>query len=228
MSWVVVEAAGEVFDFFDPKNFALIVSKCLGIAIICASTLLKVPQIVKIVQANSVQGLSFSMFILELIGYIINLGYSFNSDYPLSTYGEFYFIAIQNVIIIYLLFYYTNSLPTFFSLTAVLAAFVYALFAGLIPIETQALLQACSIPIFTLSKLPQIWSNFKNKSVGQLSGITVGLNFLGTITRIFTTLTEISDQIILLGYLIGGVLNGTLLLQVVTYGGSTKKEKKQE
>lgn len=51
---------------------------------------------------------------------------------------------------------------------------MYLLLVGLIPVETQALLQvrmnslslltlsqAATIPIFSVSKLPQIWTNFK-------------------------------------------------------------------
>eukprot|EP01114_Cavostelium_apophysatum_P001776 TRINITY_DN1154_c0_g1_i2.p1 TRINITY_DN1154_c0_g1~~TRINITY_DN1154_c0_g1_i2.p1 ORF type:complete len:197 (+),score=22.82 TRINITY_DN1154_c0_g1_i2:60-650(+) len=146
-------------------NIALLISKALGFGIIAGATLLKVPQIKKIMSSKSVQGLSFSMYILELIGYIIMLAYSYNNGFSFSTYGEYYAIALQNLIIIYLLYSYTNQLGVFFTMAAGLAVFVYALFSGLITLEQQTFLQAMTIPIFTLSKIPQIWLNFKNKNI---------------------------------------------------------------
>eukprot|EP01114_Cavostelium_apophysatum_P001775 TRINITY_DN1154_c0_g1_i1.p1 TRINITY_DN1154_c0_g1~~TRINITY_DN1154_c0_g1_i1.p1 ORF type:complete len:214 (+),score=37.29 TRINITY_DN1154_c0_g1_i1:60-701(+) len=207
-------------------NIALLISKALGFGIIAGATLLKVPQIKKIMSSKSVQGLSFSMYILELIGYIIMLAYSYNNGFSFSTYGEYYAIALQNLIIIYLLYSYTNQLGVFFTMAAGLAVFVYALFSGLITLEQQTFLQAMTIPIFTLSKIPQIWLNFKNKNIGQLSVVTVFMMFAGTAARVFTTLTEISAPIVLLGYVIGAVLNGTLLLQALIYGGAKPDKKK--
>jgi len=91
--------------------------------------------------------------------------------------------------------------------------------------EYQQFLQAATIPVFMVSKLPQIWINFQNKSVGQLSGITVTLNFVGSLVRVFTTFTQVDDKVVLAGYLIGTALNAILFLQVMIYGGGDKEPK---
>jgi len=174
------------------------------------------------VNAKSVYGLSFSMFILELIGYTISLAYSINSKFPLSTYGELFAITLQNMVIVYLLFSYTNNMSVFFAGAVAYVAVAFTLFGGFVPLHIQAMLQAATIPPFTISKLPQIWSNFQNKSVGQLSGITVYMLFGGSLARIFTTFTQVNDQIVLAGFIIGGALNGILMLQVIMYGSGTK------
>lgn len=44
-------------------------SKALGYLIILGSLIVKVPQIMKILNSNSVEGLSLEMFVLEIIGY---------------------------------------------------------------------------------------------------------------------------------------------------------------
>lgn len=87
----------------------LLLSKAVGYAIIAGSLMLKVPQIMKILQAKSVEGLSFTMYILELVGfafsllvaqfgsYTITMGYSFNSHFPISTWGEYIPITIQSM-----------------------------------------------------------------------------------------------------------------------------------
>jgi len=203
-------------------NVALLISTIIGYVIIAASFLLKVPQILKIVNAKSVYGLSFSMFILELIGYTISLAYSINSKFPFSTYGELFAITLQNMVIVYLLFSYTNNMSVFFAGAVAYVAVAFTLFGGIVPLHIQAMLQAATIPLFTISKLPQIWSNFQNKSVGQLSGITVFMLFGGSLARIFTTFTQVNDQIVLAGFIIGGALNGILMLQVIMYGSGTK------
>jgi len=203
-------------------NVAVLISTIIGYVIIAASFLLKIPQILKIVNAKSVYGLSFSMFILELIGYTISLAYSINSKFPLSTYGELFAITLQNMVIVYLLFSYTNNMSAFFAGAVAYVAVAFTLFSGIVPLHIQGMLQAATIPLFTISKLPQIWANFQNKSVGQLSAITVFMLFGGAMARIFTTFTQVNDQIVLAGFVIGGILNGILMLQVIMYGSGTK------
>jgi hypothetical protein len=63
--------------------------------------------------------------------------------------------------------------------------------------------------------VPQIAKNARAGSTGQLSFITVTLNFLGNIARIFTTLTEVPDPILLWGVFTSTALNGTLFAQVI-------------
>ena len=102
----------------------------------------------------------------------------------------------------------------------------------LVPASALLYLQWSSIVIGALSKLPQIISNIRSGNTGQLSIITVFLQFAGSAARVFTTLREVADQAILTSFLISSTLNGILFLQVVVYGGqksgksSTAKGKK--
>jgi mannose-P-dolichol utilization defect protein 1 len=43
------------------------------------------------------------------------------------------------------------------------------------------------------------------------------MQFGGSAARVFTTLQEVDDQVILIGFLLGFALNGVLLLQIVYY-----------
>jgi len=163
------------------------------------------------------------MFILELVGYAISIVYSITNGYPFSTYGEYTFIALQNIVIIFLVFKYTSNDYSIFG--AVLVGFISFFCLGLTGIlkkEVLQTLQGCSIFIFTISRLPQIWMNFKNKSTGQLALTTFFLNFVGSLARIFTTLKELDDIIILSGYIMGTFLNGTILGQILIYSEKKK------
>jgi mannose-P-dolichol utilization defect protein 1 len=60
-----------------------------------------------------------------------------------------------------------------------------------------------------------MWANFKQKSTGQLSFISLFLSFAGGLARIFTTIHEIGwDMALLSTYLVGAATTGILLLQV--------------
>jgi mannose-P-dolichol utilization defect protein 1 len=86
-------------------------SKLLGYLIILGSAIVKVPQIMKILRENSVEGLSLEMFVLEIIGYLIVLfvslyllgsytictTYGYFRQFPFSTYGEVLLIGIQSI-----------------------------------------------------------------------------------------------------------------------------------
>jgi len=102
-----------------------------------------------------------------------------------------------------------------------MAVFFAAGISRNIPIKALATLQASNVLIFTVSRIPQIISNFQNKSTGQLALLTFLLNFLGTIARVFTTLKELNGDIFVLsGSVIGCVLNGIILFQILLYGSS--------
>jgi mannose-P-dolichol utilization defect protein 1 len=71
---------------------------------------------------------------------------------------------------------------------ALLAASFYALwYPTLVNDQHLAMLQAATIPVTLLSRIPQIVSNFQSKSTGQLSALTIFLYFFGSLARVFTT-----------------------------------------
>ena len=68
-----------------------------------------------------------------------------------------------------------------------------------------------------ISRLTQIIKSCKEKSTGPLSTITFGLNMLGNIARIFTTIKETNDLIMTGGFVISFVLNLIIFLQIIHY-----------
>ncbi|KAL0485450.1 mannose-P-dolichol utilization defect [Acrasis kona] len=218
-------------DFsFAPECLKLLFSKLLGYFIILGAMFFKIPQILAILRNKSVQGLSLSMFVLELVGHMITLSYNLRHGNPFSTYGETFFVILQNVVILLLFFTYRKGQASiiFFLLSAGFASGAYTLLnEGLLPMETLQWLQAATIPIFTASKVPQILSNFSNlNNASNLSFITFFMQFGGSAARVFTTLQEVDDQLILAGFLLGLILNGVLLAQIVIYNFSSKSVKK--
>jgi mannose-P-dolichol utilization defect protein 1 len=84
--------------------------------------------------------------------------------------------------------------------------------------------------IVILSRVPQIYTNFANKSTGQLAFFTFFLSFAGIVARLGTVLVETEDKMLLLQTLSSTALNGILVLQFLLYWNSGKKvdDKKQK
>lgn len=77
-----------------------------------------------------------------------------------------------------------------------------------------------------VGQMVQAVANYKNGSTGQLSAVTVTMLFLGSMARIFTSIQETGDQIIILTYMVATVANGTLLFQIIYYWNVKPKGKK--
>ena len=71
-----------------------------------------------------------------------------------------------------------------------------------------------------VAKVPQLYSNFSNKSTGQLAFLTFMLNFAGSLARLGTVLFESDDMLFRLQYITGAVLNTLMIIQFALYWNS--------
>jgi mannose-P-dolichol utilization defect protein 1 len=183
------------FNFVNVDCVRLVISKGLGIGLVAGGALLKLPQIAKILQARSAEGLSLSSLLIETIGFCITIAYNMRQENPFSTYGESVFIFIQDLAIIALMYTLNNRLVNGSAVVAACGIFFWALLQEVIvPEQILIMLQAFTIPIFLSSRIPQIVSNYQSGSTGQLSAFTVFSSFLGAAARILTTLQEVDDK----------------------------------
>ncbi|KAI3652422.1 hypothetical protein MP228_002747 [Amoeboaphelidium protococcarum] len=212
----------DAMDFKDKACVSLAVSKVVGLGIVAGSSLVKVPQLLKIVASGSAQGISLNSYILETVAYCIALVYNYRHGNPFSTYGESIFVTLQNFVIIALMLWYGRQVGTLSVVVAAFAGIVYALIDPTIVTEKYLMMaQTATIPISVSSKIPQIITNYSQQSTGQLSFLTVVLFFAGSLARIFTTMTEIKgDKVLLTGFTLATVFNGILLLQMFWYWNS--------
>lgn len=166
----------------DPECFKLALSKAIGVGIITLSTIIKVPQLFKLLSSGSARGVSFSSYALETAGYLCTLAYNFRSGNPISTYGEIGLIAVQNVVIAVLILHYSGKGLQAAAFVPIVAGVLYALFnEDLVDAKMMGYLQAATIPLALASKVPQIINVARNKSTGNLSAFAVCLSSLGFI-----------------------------------------------
>ncbi|KKK17455.1 hypothetical protein ARAM_001068 [Aspergillus rambellii] len=212
----------------DPACTSLAISKALGIAIVGASGIVKVPQILKLIRSGSSAGVSFVSYALETASLLITLSYGVRNQFPFSTYGESAFIAAQDVLVGVLVLTYAGKSAAAAAFLAVVAASVYALLVDttLIDAQSMAYLQAGAGALGVASKVPQILTIWQVGGTGQLSAFAVFNYLAGSLTRIFTTLQEVDDKLILYGFLAGFTLNLVLAAQMLYYWNSPSQPKK--
>ncbi len=161
-------------DLENTECLKLAVSKGLGIGIIGASSIVKVPQILKLVNSQSAAGISFLSYLLETAAYIITLAYNVRNGFPFSTYGETALIMGQNVVISILILNYSNRSSLAAVFVAVLAAAAGVLFTqGVLDMKMLSYLQAGAGVLGVAAKVPQILAIYQQGGTGQLSAFTV-------------------------------------------------------
>jgi mannose-P-dolichol utilization defect 1 len=166
-----------------------------------------------------------SAYVLETLAYAITLAYSFRNNFPFSTYGENFFLTLQNIVITMLIIRYPssrltrapNTTPQLALATALTVVSGVALYVA--PISTLAALQMATIPLSLFSKIPQIRQNARARSTGQLSAFAVISQIAGCLARLFTTAAEVGDLILTAGFALALLLNVVLGIQMWTYWG---------
>ncbi|KAF2709786.1 mannose-P-dolichol utilization defect 1 protein [Pleomassaria siparia CBS 279.74] len=211
----------DIDPFTSPECLKLAISKGLGIGIIGASSIVKIPQLVKIIRSDSAEGVSFLSYLLESSAYVISLAYNIRHGFPFSTYGETALILAQNVVISSLVLSYTGKGSWLTVWVSGLAAAGAALLRrDIVDVKTMSWLQAFAGVLGVASKVPQIVTIWQQGGTGQLSAFAVINYLLGSLSRIFTTLQEVPDPLILYGFIAGFALNAILFLQVIYYWNS--------
>lgn len=186
------------FDFFSNKECLKVTfSKGIGFAIVAGAFVLKVPQILKILKAQSVEGISKYLFYTEILTLINTSGYSIMRSVPFSVYGESLIILVQNFLIVMLFWVYSKDIKVTEKLAMFIffSAYSFVLFSGarFLSPSSWSLIQQSNLALSLLSRVPQIITNFLNKSTGQLAFFTFFLSFLGVVARLGTVLIETDD-----------------------------------
>ncbi|KIJ14313.1 hypothetical protein PAXINDRAFT_169912, partial [Paxillus involutus ATCC 200175] len=215
-------------DDVDCLKYSL--SKGLGLGIVVGGSIMKVPQLMLILSARSARGLSLPAYILETLSYAITTAYSYRNDFPFSTYGENLFLSLQNTLITLLIISLppsklrkaTNTAGKLAIAAVGTIASGVALYA--LPKETLALLQLGTLPLSLFSKFPQILQNTRSRSTGQLSAFAVISQVVGCLGRLFTTATEVGDDIVTAGFALALLLNVVLGIQMWMYWGKDEKD----
>ncbi|XP_071085650.1 mannose-P-dolichol utilization defect 1 protein-like [Haliotis cracherodii] len=215
------------FDFFDATCLKIVISKGLGFAIIVGSLIVKVPQVVKILGARSGEGINLYAITCEIVAISSTWAYGYALKFPFSAYGEAVFLAFQTVLIAMLVLFYSGNTPMAIIYVTVYSFSMMFLLSPMAPMSLLSMLQAGNSLVIAISKIIQASANYRNSSTGQLSLVTVTLLFLGAVARIFTSIQETGDALVIFSYVVSSLFNGIILAQILYYWNAKPKQKMQ-
>ncbi|KAI5280873.1 mannose-P-dolichol utilization defect 1 protein isoform X1 [Manis pentadactyla] len=218
------------WDLLHVPCLKILLSKVLGLGIVAGSLLVKLPQVFKILGAQSAEGLSLQSVILELVALTGTMVYSITNNFPFSSWGEALFLMLQTVTICFLVLHFRGQTVKGVAFLVCYAVVLLLLLLPLTPPAAVTLLQASNVPAVVVGRLLQAATNYRNGHTGQLSAITVFLLFGGSLARIFTSVQETGDPLMAGTFVVSSLCNGLIAAQLLYYwnaGATHKKEKEQ-
>ncbi|KAM9833924.1 mannose-P-dolichol utilization defect 1 protein-like isoform 2-T2 [Syngnathus typhle] len=211
------------FKFTDGPCLKILLSKCLGTVIILGSMFVKLPQIVKVIGAKNAEGVSFLSVLGELLAITGSLAYSVAYSFPFSAWGEALFVMLQTVVIGFLIQYYSGRTGRGVLFVLLYLGVLSFLLTPLAPATVLTAMQASNMPAIIVSRVIQAATNFRNGHTGQLSALTVIILFAGSLARIFTSVQETGDTLLVVTYVVSVACNGLVVAQVLYYWKSTER-----
>jgi mannose-P-dolichol utilization defect protein 1 len=204
-------------DASDSHCLQLFVRRALGLLIVVGAAFVKLPQILKVLLAQSTEGLSLLSPFLELIAASLSFACNIHSGTSFLQHGETLMASIQNGVLIALIGLFGRQM-----LSTLLLSIVYA--AGMSLVLSPArispaylrYLQAASVPLAAASRLPQLAQLLRTRRVGQLSILSVTLSALGATARLYTV-RDMSNALTLTGALSSAALTWLTVILVIYY-----------
>lgn len=217
---------------FTGDCISYLISKGLSIGIVLLSFTLKLPQIISMYKSKSKEGLSYISIYSEIITFLFSCLYSYHNGYPFMTYGESVIILVQNFIILLLCWKYdknqSSDRQNYLFLFLTFALTYFGIKGEFLNDFVWSLIGSSGIPLVSVSRISQIITSFMDKSTGPLSSFTFLMNILGSVSRIFTSLKETGDKLIIFSYCYSSLLSLIILIQIIYYSRKNKKEEHEK
>ena len=134
----------------------------------------------------------------------------------------------KGAIIILLMCFYQKQYLSLLLYSLLLILYPALLFNNQINVNVIYALNGAQLFLSFSSKLIQVIVNYRNSSTGKLSAITLMLQFLGSIARIFTSVQETGDLSLIVSYSLASFINGVLVAQLIYYWNKEKENTKKD
>ncbi|KAF0751134.1 mannose-P-dolichol utilization defect 1 protein [Aphis craccivora] len=193
-------------DFFNGTCIRSALSKGLGFGIVGGSLLVKLPQVIKVWHSKSAVGISLVNVCMDLFAVTANVVYSYSSQFPFSSWGDSLFILFQTLLI--------RAASAF---AFIYCSLLFFLVSDIVPNSFLWNAQFISIPLMFYGKMTQCYVNQQNKSTGQLSMATCILLFLGSSVRVFTSIQETGDSLLIWSFALASLANFVIVTQFYLY-----------
>ncbi|KAL3789925.1 hypothetical protein HJC23_010610 [Cyclotella cryptica] len=206
-----------------------LLAKAIGIGIICLSCINKAPVLSNMIASRSAAGLAVTAACGEVVMYSNAAFYNLLAGNPFTAYGETMVLVVQTIGIVILIFWFRRDgtdrieLHQMGMVVAGYLIYLFVVFRVLTP-DTQYILMVYNPVVLLISRGSQMLANHKQKQTGAQSLATTGLNLVGTLVRIGTTIKEVGwDFHILRAYGVSVALNFILFVQLIVYKENTER-----
>lgn len=187
--------------------------------------ILKVPQILNIMNLKSAKGMSILGLSLELTSYTVMTSYNITNGYALLSYLEYPIILVQQYILIFLVLKYLDKIN---SMTILIAALYFITFSSLalqlLPKTFLTFFVPICTPISASSKVVQLLAILRAKNAESISVLTWFISALTNFTRIFTTWMDSADILLLGNLTISTFLSSCVMFTTIYYKWHPKKD----
>jgi mannose-P-dolichol utilization defect protein 1 len=160
------------------------------------------------VQQGKKPALEPSTWVAILLSNSIVAAYNFSRGYPLVAFGETITLGVQALILLTLL------VRAQWRVVLIASAIGFTNFLLRAPFAVLTALQLVAMAMGTLANVPTLWKIVREKNAGDNSAITALLSLAGCLLRAFTTATITKDPLLLIGFGVGAVVNGGLLVSI--------------
>ncbi|AYU77365.1 PQ loop repeat [Leishmania donovani] len=207
-----------------------LVSNYLSYAVVVGSSILKVPQILKVWHNHKADGISLLSLLIELLSYIISTSWGVVQGLPFRDCGENIFITLQLVVLLLLVAKLQKSTrrASLALATELLALCAFA--SGQVPRTIHEYVLSGQVFFNMFSRVPQIYANYRTRCRGQLSFLTFFLAFGGGVARVLTTSLNVSwdkgKAVLLVQFGVAATLNAVILAQILYYGIADRRFKR--
>ncbi|EKG01430.1 hypothetical protein TCSYLVIO_007573 [Trypanosoma cruzi] len=208
------------------------VADVLPYAVVLGSVLLKFPQILKILQHRSADGISLASVYFEMTAYVITTSWGIAQALNFKDYGENMLIMGEVACLLLLVGYLQRSMSWALLVFIFEAVALVVMSSGFLPRIFHEWLLGLQIFLGMSSRVPQIMMNYRNQSTGHVSFLTYYLAMVGGIARLLTTFHNVSVEkgkyVMLMQFGVAVGLNATILLQILAYRELTRKKLDQQ
>ncbi|XP_035667299.1 solute carrier family 66 member 3-like [Branchiostoma floridae] len=174
---------------------------------------LKLPQIGAIWSSKSTRGVSLQSTLLEWFCYAVMMCYHFVNEYPLSTYAEYLFLNMQDMVLVLIILHFGDR-PMMEALLYITGYVAIVLVLSTSSAVSNIMISLV-LPLSMTSKLIQLRALWASRDASSVSSTTWFIAFYSCVARIFTTIVQTGDIPVLLTQSISSVLNCTIGLSVV-------------
>lgn len=220
-------------NFLHAHCLSLAISKTLGYIAVLGAFVYKMPIVLNMIKSRNGNGLDPSSLYIECSVFMAQVYYSFRIGVDFSTYGDNLSATVQNFMIIVLLWVwgYDGKKMDWSHIAAILcAAIVFITVMVSLPEQYLGYIATYAIILSIVSKLPQIIKNFRTGQRGVQSFVTVLVQVLGALMKLFVVTVETNDIFIISSATMTLILNSILMFQIVFIlkSDATAVEKKRD